>query len=644
MTAVNDFLRKTASVNWSASSVHTQQGTEADVVIVDTVNAGSTGWAPHEWKRLINVGISRARHAMIMIASRDEMKEPYLQPLVEMLWPAVLKSRGGKLGWHEVDPQIKYLPCSLPASSEKLGGQLAVRESLRPVFSDEQQRLCGLRLDGKPRLVRGVAGSGKTVVLAHWLARTLLAEVESGDEPGAPIWVVYANMALSGLLKDLVQSAWDQLRSGEALPWDRVRFHHVRDVLDRHLIAQGKYLSAFGDDINAAAAEYLKSFPGPEPVCRIMFIDESQDFGPDTLRLLAMLTEQAESSDHNSKNLNLFYDNAQNIYDREMPRWTDLGVDLRGRSTVMEESFRSTRPIAEYALNVLCRLTDAAKRAEHRELVRRDLVRRQKLTEGRTWWHVRYNETGGPEPALHVLKNFALERQFLVQQMVDLVNNQNVRPSQICILLNGKKAEESLRMDVTPQLKAHGIELNMTRRESIRPDDSAITATTAHSFKGYDAELVWIFHAGGFALPDRTLGPPLYVAITRTKSQLIVSSHHSDYEPSNRLLEILRQTKVDLREAAHARGETDREDIRRELISRLGSPHADWIGDLLRRHVIDLSPLLDSEGQIAHEPLFHFRTPLFHYVCLGEQIVSLQQRAALERDGYTVLSPGDRYD
>ena len=32
---------------------------------------------------------------------------------------------------------------------------------------------CGLALDGKPRLVRGVAGSGKTVVLAHWLMQTV---------------------------------------------------------------------------------------------------------------------------------------------------------------------------------------------------------------------------------------------------------------------------------------------------------------------------------------------------------------------------------------------------------------------------------------------------------------------------------------
>ena len=50
--------------------------------------------------------------------------------------------------------------------------------------------------------------------------------------------------------------------------------------------------------------------------------------------------------------MNLFYDNAQNIYDRGMPKWSDLGVDLRGRSTVMHESFRSTQPITEFALNV----------------------------------------------------------------------------------------------------------------------------------------------------------------------------------------------------------------------------------------------------------------------------------------------------
>ncbi len=640
VAAINSYLRQRKVANWTASSVHTRQGTEADAVIFDTVNAGSTGWAPHEWKRLINVGLSRARHMMILIASRDEMKEPYLQPLADLLWPAVLKSRGGKLHWQQVDPQIRRESVSIPGISERLGDQLAVRESMRPVFSDEQQRLCGLRLDGKPRLVRGVAGSGKTVVLAHWLARTVLSDIQRGDEPGAPIWVVYANMALSGLLTDVVHAAWQELNTDQAFPWDRVRFHHVNDVLDRLLIARGKYLSSFNRDINAAAEAYLKLVPKPEPVCRSMFIDESQDFGPATLRLLALLTEQAESSDQNSKNLNLFYDNAQNIYDRAMPKWTDLGVDLRGRSTVMQESFRSTRPIAEYALNVLCRLTDAAKNSEQRELVHRDLLRERKLNAGQTWWQVRYTETDGPEPELQLLKNSVLERQRLVKQLVQYVREQHVRPSQICILFNGRKADRSLRFDIAPQLKSRGIDLHVTRRESIRPDDRAITATTVHSFKGYDAELVWVFDAGNFALPDRTLAYPLYVAMTRAKSQLILSGHHSTNPTANQLLQLLRQTQVDLREARQLDTETDREDIRRELIHCLGNDHQDWIDELIRRQPIKLSPLLDSEGRIAHEPLFHFRTPLFHYVCFAAGVISKQQQQ-LEHDGYTILMPGD---
>ncbi len=159
------------------------------------------------------------RHALMVIASRDEMKEPYMQPLPSLLYPAVLKSRGGKPQWQKVTTTIQYpstrvttprvaelgsvptdrsalatvaelggVPTSpFSEDSDKLGDQLTVRESLRPVFSAEQQRLCELRLDGKPRLVRGVAGSGKTVVLAHWLARTVRRPIRVGRRTGSDL-------------------------------------------------------------------------------------------------------------------------------------------------------------------------------------------------------------------------------------------------------------------------------------------------------------------------------------------------------------------------------------------------------------------------------------------------------------------------
>jgi len=79
--------------SWEASTVHSQQGSEADIVIFDTVNASSYNWPYEEWKRLVNVALSRAREAIVVLASRSEMDEPYLirhktqQP--QQLWKAI---------------------------------------------------------------------------------------------------------------------------------------------------------------------------------------------------------------------------------------------------------------------------------------------------------------------------------------------------------------------------------------------------------------------------------------------------------------------------------------------------------------------------------------------------------------------------
>ena len=167
--------------SWMASTVHSQQGSEADIVIFDSVNAGSYGWPYDEWKRLVNVALSRSREAIIVLASRAEMNEPYLRPLLRLLSPRVLRKAGSNFEWDEVSsssdfhlPSVHEKPADYDVeSSNLLGVQLSKRKQLRPVLSHEQERLCGLELDGKPRLVRGVAGSGKTVILAHWLMQTV---------------------------------------------------------------------------------------------------------------------------------------------------------------------------------------------------------------------------------------------------------------------------------------------------------------------------------------------------------------------------------------------------------------------------------------------------------------------------------------
>jgi hypothetical protein len=267
---------------WSAGTVHARQGTEADVVIFDTVNAGSCCWPYDEWKRLVNVGLSRARESILLLASRAEMSEPYLRPLLDNLAPRVLKRSARSLSWVEVDAKAAQVSKQQSSPNpDLLGSQLALRKALRPVMSADQQRLCGFNMDGKPRLVRGVAGSGKTLVLAHWLQKTLQ---KLSARPDARVWAVYANRSLRRLIEDTIDEAWRADGSAGPSPLERAHLYHVRDLLQTLFAEVGLWISGNDYDYDAMAGRYLERVPFEKvkPRCQAMFIDEAQDMGPNT--------------------------------------------------------------------------------------------------------------------------------------------------------------------------------------------------------------------------------------------------------------------------------------------------------------------------------------------------------------------------
>ncbi len=226
--------------------MHSQQGSEADIVIFDTVNAGSYSWPFDEWKRLINVALSRAREAVIVLASRHEMDEPYLRPLMRSLTPSHLVEKNGQLRWEKftVSSNQAREPIAKVAENKTSYGRQRkeYRRYGRANQSPQKHEACfvgrtttpdNLSLDGKPRLVRGVAGSGKSIVLCNWLARTV--QRQRGDK-NFRIWAVYANRSLHKLLQESVEAAWARLTEGDlfetsGFPWERVSLLHVRDVL-----------------------------------------------------------------------------------------------------------------------------------------------------------------------------------------------------------------------------------------------------------------------------------------------------------------------------------------------------------------------------------------------------------------------------
>ena len=525
---------------WESSTVHSQQGHEAEIVIFDTVNAGSTGWPYAEWKRLVNVALSRARQSVIVLASRNEMEEPHLRPLVKTLSAQILVERDQQMQWKKID--IELAPGQFPKSQStlrenSLGYQIEQRQMLKPILSREQQQLSNLKLDGKPRLVRGVAGSGKSVVLANWLVRVL----NDLAPDSAPVWAVYSNRALHKLLRQSIEAAWAYQFPLLEFPWSHVQLFHIQDILVKLLPTVELNMSTFQFDYDQAAGEFLQRQNLLEllPRCRAMFIDEAQDLGPQTLRLLLTLVEQSDLQDQNSRAAHIFYDDAQNIYGCDRPQWSDFGIDLRGRSAIMKESFRSTRPIMEFAVNTLYRLTDCTMTDDLREQIELGLIQSVSRN-NQNWLQVRYNQVEGPSPQFHKFDSLASELAAIGGQLEHWIANEDISPRDICLLYNGESARTALMESLGPRLAKLDVELSWQKNRDFDWHTNTIMLTTPHSFKGYEAEVVLIpFVDHYISSESKILSHPLYVAMTRARSILAIYSLDRSDRLAKQLTDVL---------------------------------------------------------------------------------------------------------
>lgn len=644
---ISQYLQSRGLKNWSAGTVHSQQGVGVDIVVFDTVNAGSCGWPAEEWKRIINVGLSRAKHFAMLLASRAEMDEPFLRPLLDVLTPYVLVKSRRSVIFAPVDSRLGSLTVrALPEQQsipELMGNQLEMRKALRPLLSKQQQQLIGIKMDGKPRLVRGVAGSGKTIVLANWLKQVA---ADLAAEPDARIWAVYANAALQKMIRTFIAEAWT-VDSAEPFPWERVETIHIRDVLNQVSCELG-FGSMPSDEFDynqrAVLLQKSKAYVNLKTRCRAMFIDEAQDMGPDTLRVLTRLVEQSDKNDPNSRAVHIFYDNAQNIYGRGTPKWVELGLDMRGRSTVMEESFRSTRPIAEFALNVLYRLQPPDSDPDYKELIDRDLVEAISLPTTK-WWKVRFNQVDGPLPKL--IKCITVDSQMrkIASQIEEWIFQEHIKPQDIVILCNQREQCQHIQTEVGRLLRRR-VGLTFQAGYQLEREPGRILITTPHSFKGYDSELVIVANVEGFISYNRIhassqiLANNLYVAMTRARSILELYVTPLSDPAVMHLINTIASCRDILADRSQLEHGVSKVDDLTDLVAMIGNKHEEWLRGLIKKVDIIQEPLLSDEGEILAEPAFWFKKDDRIMVCLVEPVSTYQTRR-LKDLGIQLIKPGE---
>ena len=493
-------------------------------------------------------------------ASAPIPKELIFQDDLSRLSPALLHNgmkRLGSLGrdaWPAAD--LAALKCAFgdtsvlfPVPDERaprrareatLGEMFDEAAESYKVLSDEQQKLSAQFWENGPRIVRGVAGSGKTIVLANNLARRV-QRLERGHalfseaSAGLKILVVCFNRTLVPFVEKKIATSYLQ-RTGATLPngvvhvmaFNRLMWH----LADKGVWRYQKVFEKGKNDRDRAAQyqadlSYVKKNDTPTfdaHAYDAIYCDEGQDFLEEEFKLLSQLVRR----DQSEPSLFVFYDDAQNLYGRTRPNWQSLGLNVVGqRSHIMTECFRNTRQIVEVAFNVLY-----GSFAENKSKIPTrafgdvsSLLEKGLLTERDGYKQVHFARREGSRPIANVAPSEEAENQYVLQRLRWLVKEQEVRPEDILVL--GFKKERIERLAAFLRGKTENglpeIHVAFKEKDDILGQRHRLTLSTVASAKGYDAYCVLLVSAQDFKV-DVDSRATFYVACTRAIEHLEVST------------------------------------------------------------------------------------------------------------------------
>lgn len=201
---------------------------------------------------------------------------------------------------------------------------------------DLQQEQLARSLGEGHRVIHGVAGSGKTMILGYRAEH--LARLPSAK----PILVLCYNKPLAQKL--------DAQFAAKGLA-DRVHARNFHKWCRDQLVAYGQPVpTGSGDKVFAEMVDNVirgverKHIPSGQ--YQAVLIDEGHDFQPEWLKLVTQMVDPETNS------LLVLYDSAQDIYGKSKARgfsFKSVGIQASGRTTILRINYRNTRQILQTA-------------------------------------------------------------------------------------------------------------------------------------------------------------------------------------------------------------------------------------------------------------------------------------------------------
>lgn len=387
---------------------------------------------------------------------------------------------------------------------------------------DLHQENLAKQIGDKNRLIRGVAGSGKTIILAS------RAKMLSKQNPDWKILILCYNISLATAIQQMIHHMLNE-------PEDLFDFDPTVKAIQNQNIIVRNFHAWLKNDLKIKEqnlSEIIDKIEKNEtilPSYDAILIDEGQDFDADWLRLVSVLLNT------DTQSLLLVEDRAQTIYRRKRSYLQDTGLSFKGRSKVLSINYRNTQQIVTFAWDFYREHSMFKNKVVNRDL-EGEIIAPQST------------KRKGPEPGIIRAANFFDEIRLVARQMKKLHEERKVPFEEMLILYRVKKTHKYPIIDFIQRslqeasLPFYWITENDVSKRSFKKDDGKIKISTIDSSKGLDFQAVFIVNIDSMPFPledDREREVSLfYIGMTRAKEYLCLS-YSGESEFTNYLDQIL---------------------------------------------------------------------------------------------------------
>ena len=399
-----------------------------------------------------------------------------------------------RIRWH-LFPEVRIgsqqqLPIDAPEASQSLTE--TVPDLLKVM--DLQQEQLARNLGEGHRVIHGVAGSGKTMILGFRCER--LAPMLQ-----KPILVLCYNRALAAKLLSVMSAKRLEkqvhVRTFHSWCLDQLRLYGVPIPPD----GPGFFDAA----VDSVIASIDRGQIPPAQYGAVM-IDEAHDFKPDWLKLVTQMV------DSNTNSLLVLYDDAQSIYEPARRRkfsFSSVGIQAQGRTTILKYNYRNTTEILAVAYDFAKEYIAPADADEDGV----PLVLPHSM--GRR----------GPWPVLSRASNLDAEGKFIASQLAEL-NAQGLPWRDMAVLFRARFIGERVAQHLTAAHIPLHWPSDAKRVRVTGFQDDTVKFLTMHASKGLEFPVVAI--PAMDRMPYRDQDPQeeaklLYVAMTRAMERLVIT-------------------------------------------------------------------------------------------------------------------------